>query len=335
MTSKSRFAIDISESAVQHIPPPSDGYGLGHRFEGVAISPSGNTLAVATINTNSVFLFRREADGRFASAPYWSFGGPEAPFSAPHDVSFGLSGETELLAVAQRVGVVTVYEKRPASENYDPLPIVEISGQQSKLSFPEGVAFVPPDDDYLAVCDLKTNSVFFYPRLSQSPIVFGTEPTIEFQHASLSEPDGVAFTPCGRWLAVTNHGNHTVSIFRRRKRLLSGFRLRYGPEPVTIIKDPGMRRPHSVAFCPETGHLVVTNAASNHFCVYEPRRQLFNTRWADLPVVQATFGSESRFKEVNALLEREGGPKGVATHKNTIAIVSHDMGLKIYSSCNR
>jgi DNA-binding beta-propeller fold protein YncE len=141
----------------------------------------------------------------------------------------------------------------------------------------------------------------------------------------------LAFSECGRWLAVANHGNHSVSIFQRRKGIFTGGKLKYGPAPVTIIKDPGLRHPHSVAFTPETNHLVVTNAGANYFSIYEPKRQNFKMRWSQSPVLQKTVGPDSVFKEVNARNKMEGGPKGIAIHRSSLAICSPEHGVKIYS----
>jgi DNA-binding beta-propeller fold protein YncE len=326
-TGSSRFEIDASDDSVQSLAPPSE----LQRFEGIAFSSSGNIIGVATSDTNTVFLFRRKANGLFEDAPYWSINGPRSGLKYPHDVSFSLSRDTELLAVAQRRGAIAIYEKNRANENYGLYPVFEIRGPKTKLNFSDGVAFVPPNNDYLAACNLEIGSISFYRRISHSPIGFKLEPEFELKHRSLSNPDGLAFSHCGRWLAIANHANHSISLFQRRSRILSGGKLRYGPEPVTIIKDPGLRHPHSVAFTPETNHLVVTNAGANYFNVYEPQSRNFRMRWSQSPVVQQTVGPDRIFKEVNARNKMEGGPKGVAIHKSSLAICSPEHGIKIYS----
>jgi hypothetical protein len=40
---------------------------------------------------------------------------------------------------------------------------------------------------------------------------------------------------------------------------------------------------------------------------------------------------EDAFREVNAGNKMEGGPKGIATHGNTIAVSSPEIGIKLYS----
>ena len=323
------FAIEIeaAEHSVQSLIPPDK----LQRFEGIAFSSSGNIMAVATADTDTVYLYRRKPDGLFEDTPYCNIRGPESRLNYPHDVSFSRSGNTELLAVAQRAGSISVYEKSRTDDKFGRAPVFEIYGKKTRLNYSDGVAFVPPENDYLAVCNLKTRSISFYRKNAGSLSGFKARPVFVLRHRSLSNPDGLAFSQCGRWLAVANHGNHTVSIFARRRMMFSLGRLRYGPRPVTVIEDARLRFPHSVAFTPQSNHLVVTNAGANYFTVYRPELQGAQMRWSPLPVLQKTVGPENIFREVNAANKMEGGPKGVAVSKDNLAICSPELGIKIYS----
>lgn len=327
MQRNSVFEFELSGDSVQALRMP----GELCRAEGIAFSSSGNIIAIATSDTNTVFLFRRGADGQFEATPYWSISGPEARLSYPHDVTFASFGDHELLAVAQRGGSIAIYQKGMANENYGPEPAFEISGPKTRLKYSDGVAFVPPDNDHLAACNLQTGMISFYRKNSDSPLCFDLQPVFELRHRSLVNPDGLAFSRCGEWLAVANHGNHSVSIFRRRHRAGSPDKLEYGPRPVTVIRDPGLRHPHSVAFTPETNHVVVTNAGANYFGVYSPTRGVFKMRWSQSPTAQKIVGPDELFHSVNARNKMEGGPKGIAIHQNSLAICSPEHGVKIYS----
>jgi DNA-binding beta-propeller fold protein YncE len=327
MGSKSLIGFDLSADSVQTLTMP----GGIHRSEGIAYSASGNIIAIATSDTNTVFLFRRRADGQFETTPYGSISGPESRLSYPHDVSFAPSGGHELLAVAQRGGSIAIYQKDMANENYGPEPIFEICGPETRLQYSDGVAFVPPDNEHVAACNLETGRISFYRKTSSSPLCFDLQPVFELRHRSLVAPDGLTFSHCGQWLAAANHGNHSVSVFRRRHRRASQGKLEYGPRPVTVIKDPGLRHPHSVAFSPGTNHLVVTNSGANYFSVYAPTRGFFNMRWSQSPIAQKIVGPDALFQTVNARNKMEGGPKGIAIHKNSLAICSPEHGVKIYS----
>jgi DNA-binding beta-propeller fold protein YncE len=165
----------------------------------------------------------------------------------------------------------------------------------------------------------------FYRKTPGSSVAFKLEPVFELTHRSLDTPDGLAFSDCGQWLAVANHGNNTVSIHERRGKE------EYRARPVTIIRDAGLRYPHSVAFTPKTNHLVVTSAGANYFSVYRPKRGWFSTRWSQSPVVRKIVGPDTVFHEVNLRNKMEGGPKGVAVHANNVAVCSPEHGIKIYT----
>jgi 6-phosphogluconolactonase (cycloisomerase 2 family) len=318
--------IEASDYSVQNLAPPNN----LQRFEGIAFSPSGNILGIAASDTNTIFLFRRKPDGLFEDIPYSSMNGPGSGLNYPHDVSFALSGNTELLAVAQRAGSISFYEKNKTGDHYSTDPVFEICGPEARLHGADGVAFVPPDNDYLAACNLKNSTITFYRKIPGAPIGFKLRPVFELKRG-LSTPDGLGFSQCGKWLAVANHGNHTVSVYRRRESIFSRRKIKYGPRPVTLIEDPGLRHPHSVAFTPKTNHLVVTNAGANYFSVYRPEGRGSKMRWSQSPVLQKIVGPEEIFKEVNARNKMEGGPKGIAIHENSLAICSPEHGVKIYS----
>src|ERR1700730_4837128 len=91
MRSNSVIEFDSSADSLQTLAMPG---GL-HRSEGIGYSASGNIIAIATSDTNTVFLFRRRADGQFETTPYLSISGPESRLAYPHDVSFASSDDHE------------------------------------------------------------------------------------------------------------------------------------------------------------------------------------------------------------------------------------------------
>lgn len=316
------FKVDNRPGSIQNLRPE----GKLERFEGLAFSTSGDILGVATADTNAVLLYRRTANGNFEDKPYFRLSG----LDYPHDLSFSMCGSKELLAVAQRTGALALFQAN-GNNGYDSRPIFEISGAETKLTHSDGVAFVPPFNDHLAACNLGTSSISFYRRTSVSPVRFTLKPDFELTHISVHHPDGLAFSQCGRWLAVANHGNGSVSIFERRNKLFAGGQLRYGPEPIVIIDDKSLRYPHSVAFTPQTNHLIVTNAGGNFFSAYAPRRSHFGLQWNKVASTQITVTEDNIFQATNQDNKMEGGPKGLAVHGRTLAVCSPEIGIKIYS----
>jgi len=318
-------AIGCDASAFQSIALPAS-----QRAEGIAFSSSGDTIAVATADTNAVLLFRREVDGRFVTAPSQRVEGVDARLNYPHDVAFGRSGDRELLAVAQRRGSIAIFEKNRSDGRFGPEPAFEITGPKARLQGSDGVAFVPPDYEQLAVCNLEGGTITFYRMSSGSSLRFDIEPVFELRHATMVQPDGVAFSACGRWLATANHGNQSVSIFRRRRTNPVQGESKYWSNPVTVINDPDMRYPHSVAFCPRTDHLVVTNAGGNYFSVYAPTGHGPDRSWSQRPAFRQIVGDDREFHAINATNKMEGGPKGVATWADEVAVCTPQHGVRIY-----
>jgi DNA-binding beta-propeller fold protein YncE len=294
---------DILEE--QRVRPPD----TRHRFEGIAFSPDGEALAVATSESNTVCLYRH-ANGRVAEEPFATLSG----LRYPHDVAFSADGQ--LMAVALRHRAITVYEKQ--GERFGTQPAFVIRGITTRLNFSDGVAFV---GDHLAACNLESDSVSFYRMRSRSPLAFELTPSFELKDDSMYQPDGLCFSACGRWLAVANHGKHSVSIFER------GSGLYYGPKPAAVLRHRTFRYPHSVAFAPETNHLFVTNAGANYFSVFSHDGR----RWSRSPSLRRVVGPERDFREVNARCKLEGGPKGIAIHENNVAICSPEQGIVTYT----
>ena len=292
------------------------------RFEGLGYSSTGAVLGAATADTNEALLFRRGADGRFEATPFCTLSG----LKYPHDISFCNSeGRTDILAVAQRTGAISLFASAPSGDFYGPSPAFEIEGPESKLVFTDAVAFVP-HSDYVAACNLTSSTISFYRVMSRSPLRVETSPCCELKHAAMRDPDGLGFSNDGAWLATANHGVNSVTIFQRDA---SAEDISYGSEPVVEIKDDDLRYPHSVAFT-EAGHLVMTNAGANYIKVYRLTSTGSERRLVVEPVLKMAVNDQAAFMEVNSQNKMEGGPKGLAVHGNELAVCSPEIGIKIY-----
>ena len=291
------------------------------RFEGLGYSSSGAVLGAATADTNEALLFRRGPHGRFETAPFCTLSG----LKYPHDISFCSSGPLDILAVAQRTGAVSLFAPAPSGDAYGPSPAFEIAGPESKLIYTDAVAFVPRSD-YIAACNLTSSTISFYRVISRAPLRVETSPCCELRHAAMRDPDGLAFSSDGAWLATANHGANSVTIFRRNPSAEDPL---YGPEPIADIKDDDLHYPHSVAFT-DAGHLVMTNAGANYVKVYRLTSTGSERRLVVEPVLKMAVNDQATFEEVNSQNKMEGGPKGLAIHGNELAVCSPEFGIKIY-----
>ncbi|HEY9278173.1 MAG TPA: hypothetical protein VIO87_08225 [Methylotenera sp.] len=116
----------------------------------------------------------------------------------------------------------------------------------------------------------------------------------------LQIPDGIALSPDKRWIAVSNHINHSVYIYENVKSL--------GPasEPCAVL--PGITYPHGISFT-ACGHFLFVTAAGDPFIYgyYNPSRE-----W------HGEYQPFTKFKSVDDETfarghynEQEGGSKGL------------------------
>jgi hypothetical protein len=317
------------EAEVQRLFPPM----RRQRMEGVAFCDNGRVIGSALSDSREVCLFRREPGSPcFETDPFFRLRGPASRMDYPHDLAFSLNDDGRLLAVALRTGVVLVFERNDADGTYGLEPVCEISGPESGLQYSDGVAFVPPHGDALAVCNLPSSKVSFHRRADEPGSTrFEQRPCFVMQHNGISQPDGLAFSSDGRWLAVSNHGNHTVAIYQRAAE---GNGPSYDPRPLVILQDNTLRYPHSLAFTPRHNHLVVSNAGANYASVYlcTTRRseEGETVHWSVPPLQKILTGYDKVFAEVNACNKKEGGPKGVAAIDGFLAICRPETGLTVY-----
>ena len=87
----SNIEIEASDGSVQHLPPDH-----AQRFEGIAFSASGNIIGAASSITNAVFLYRRNADGRFEDTRCLHNQRTRQKLIYPHDVAFAPAGKTAM-----------------------------------------------------------------------------------------------------------------------------------------------------------------------------------------------------------------------------------------------
>jgi len=303
----------------------------GSRIEGVALAKDGSSVAVALSDTGMVhILTRRPGTATVCNEPGCILSSTDSSLRYPHDVDFS-PDDCRLLAVADRLNSIQIFAKHASDEGYGPEPVCEIKGPESELDYTDGVAFVPPYGDFLAACNLLSDKVTFYRRVRSGKSAFENTPCFAMQGNGLAHPDGLALSSDGRYLATANHGNNSVTIFKRRHGGVAGS-LAFYPDPVSVIQDESIRYAHSVAFSPRHHHLILTNAGANYLNIYrcdDGSRPDDERTWSGTPTQQVLAGYESVFAAVNTCSNVEGGPKGVAIDQTTLAVVRTLVGLNL------
>jgi len=127
----------------------------------------------------------------------------------------------------------------------------------------------------------------------------------------LAVPDGVAHSPSGRWIAVSNHGHHNVLLFRNDRDLgpVSG--------PQAVLNT--LNYPHGLRFVENGRSILVADAGAPFVHVFRS-----NGEWAgDLqPDASIRVLSEESFARGN-IDPAQGGPKGIdVTRDGNLMVVS-------------
>lgn len=296
-------------------------------MEGVTIDPDGSQIAVVLSDCAVVQIYRRAAaELTVPVTPYYVLPADNSGLRYPHDVDF--SPDARLLAVADRECMVMIYAKRDRDGGYGPEPVCQITGEISGLAFSDAVAFIPPDGAVLAACNLTSNKITFYRRKHADVQGFENAPFYELQGGEIYKPDGLAISRNGKWLAVANHGRHSISVFRRNNNNNGEFSF----ELESVIKDRSIRYAHSVAFTPRHNHLLLTNAGANYVNIYRTNvSKDGHTTWTNVPSQQLLTGNDIEFSKINARNKMEGGPKGIAVDGRTIALCRPESGLSLYA----
>jgi hypothetical protein len=278
------------------------------RTEDTKFSPSGRILAqVAT--SGSVFLFAVDTD----SSPVRTTRCAElrsSGLASPHGVDFV---RENVIVVANRSGCVTflrlpdVWKDRVRVD-----PIHEMHsdwfGRTGSTRSVEGRAVacgpgsIRASGDHLFVCCNYRNTVTAHPyRIRRDAIETGEGVLVA--QTGLQIPDGVALTRGGRWMAVSDHHNRRVAIYRRT----DGAR-------TCELRDPDLHYPHGLCFDPSGQSLYVADAGGRDLHVFvgasgwdsSVARSAFK-----LPAVDAEAFRKTRAATPEAYRKLEGGIKGI------------------------
>lgn len=272
------------------------------RTEDVHFSLSGSRVALAGIVENRLLIIATEAD-LDSSPPQVRLTDflelSSADFKHPHGV-FWVDEHT--LAVANRQGAVALFElptawpvtrrlSLPAIQAIDVADLVKTPGSISVS--PVGLGLVE-----LLACNNYVNHVsrLLLDRRDNYAVIASEVLLAE----GLKVPDGVARSPSGRWIAVSNHDHRCVFLFRNDGAL--------NPEsgPSGVLR--GIRYPHGLRFAQDETTLLVADAGA-------PLVHLFRSEDRDWtgerePATSVRVLSDEAFERGRSN-PQEGGPKGI------------------------
>ncbi len=275
------------------------------RTEDIRFSPDNSLAALAGYANNScLFLqtrFDRTAGQTFVCLNDF-FEIRSTDISEPH--GFDFIGNDRIV-VANRNGIISIFRLpqppyRGKIFNVTPERTIGRIGLFHKMRSP-GSACVVQDagkNPEILACNTFHNRVSCHP-LSSNRLVDRLRSRIMLAEG-LETPDGVAVSPDKRFIAISNHDQHCVSIFARNGKL--------GPKSRAVGTLSGMKYPHGLRFSPDGRQVYVADAG-------QPLLHKFDApdgNWADarVPAKSVPVLSEEVFFSGRSN-DAEGGPKGI------------------------
>lgn len=247
----------IPFTASAHVKTTLDNIG---RTEDLAFSPDNSRLAIAAYAQNKILMLDIDisatADGnsiaiRDCCEVY------SADLNHPHGIAW-LDHQT--IVVGNRFGQTIVLA----------VPLTQPEQKQLELTalqvLPHGVTDSRHSNDCVAinalgqdlyevlVCSNSGNYVASH--ILDKADNFNVLGNAILLENKLQTPDGIAFSPDRRWIAVSSHNDHSVYIYENVKSL--------GPasEPCAVL--PGITYPHGISFT-DDAHFIFVAAAGSPF----------------------------------------------------------------------
>lgn len=194
------------ETPAAIIPSPSS--LTNHKPHGIAISPCGNFLAIAygaaSYYGRAIALYQMPKKRK--SCELLSVLGTQELPGTPKGITFSPDG-TCLLVTFSDANSLVIFDFDKKHRTLLPTPRQTIQGEKTKISRPEDVK-ITPDGKYCATTNSDQNSVTFYPFDKTSNRITQSTPsyTLQSPEAELCFPHGIAFSPDGAFMVITEFG---------------------------------------------------------------------------------------------------------------------------------
>lgn len=189
------------------IPSPDE--LKGYKPHGITISPCGTFLAIAYGVTHdfgrAIAIFRMNKQGGRCKLIH-ALKGKNALPGIPKGITFSPDGSC-LLVTFSDLNSLMIFGFDRKNQMILPTPRQTLQGFETQISRPEDIK-ISPDGRYCATSNSDKHTVTFYPFDTTSNRITQSTPSYILQNpeATLCFPHGIAFSPDGRFLFITNFG---------------------------------------------------------------------------------------------------------------------------------
>lgn len=215
---------------------PSSRNFSNYKPHGIAISPCGNFLAIAygaaSYYGRAIALFRFIKQGLDCELISVLQGPPQVP-GTPKGITFSPDGSC-LLVTFSDTNSLGIFEIDKEHQIIRPNSRQIVKGKMTQISRPEDVK-ITPDGNFCAVTNSDKDTVTFYPfdkvlnKISQSTPCY----VLQNPLADLCFPHGIAFSPDGLFVVITQFGQVSMS---KEGDIIINKRMQPGLSKVSIYK---------------------------------------------------------------------------------------------------
>lgn len=279
------------------------------RTEDVSWSPNGQRLALAGILVDKLLILgveRRFENGQHCVYVSDALEVGSASLKRPHGVCWIGDGT---VAVASREGDVSLFAIPPAERalaacRLEPLATIGKSDTEL-LTSPGNLCAGDLGNGLfeLWVCNGFAHYVTHHVLDARAGWTH-LDAQVLMQHG-LELPDGVARSPSGDWIAVSNHDRHRVAVYRNDASLQ--------PSGQPAAELLGLNYPHGLCFAAGGRILLVADAGTPHVAVFRCAEEGWLGAAAEpCALVQVLDDAVFRKGHHNP---QEGGPKGMDVYE--------------------
>ena len=293
------------------------------RTEDVKLSPDNRRLAIPDYFGKRIFLFSIRIDAGAASPGItlldYSILSSSQSLREPHGLAFL---DNDHIVVCNRAADVCVFRlpvpgDHPRERNVEPVARIRANGIFSaRVLTPGSVAcYELAEQRYrLLVCNNDWNAITSH-TLRLGDGLRTRHEGILIEHR-LRIPDGVSVSPDHAWIAISNHVDGEVLVYRNTSEL-------HKKTPPTAILR-GIVCPHGVRFTSD-GKVLVADAASQYLHVFEAENGTWNG--VQQPARSIRLVDDRTFYS-GRYDSREGGVKGIdIDSSNRLLITTHKLDV--------
>ena len=275
------------------------------RTEDVKFSPDNRRLALAGFGKNKIVVFdvdiRPSAGGKTSVGLSGVVEITSPSLGRPHGLFFI---DDETLVVANRGRGATIFAVPRAGASVTRVELIPLETIRNdavhRLKSPGSVTISRIDGDLyeLLICNNYAHYVSRHIVERNEQIVLKSHEILLSR--GLKFPDGVAIDRQRRWIAVSNHEAHSVSLYENTARL--------NPDSKPDGTLRNVNYPHGVRFTSDNNFVLVADAGSPYVNVYA--RGSGTWRGTRYPVRAFRTMPESVYLR-GRFHPQEGGPKGI------------------------